>query len=82
MDREKLKRDIIESPLNKIETDMLVRRLAVASSEGCAAVVRDFDVAMAQYRQKTLASHRLRRGFVGSAFKSFQTKQGFCLNTK
>jgi hypothetical protein len=60
MDREKLAQRITDSPIPRDEADLLLRRLKVASCEGCAAVVRDFDTAMARERARVLKSHRHR----------------------
>jgi hypothetical protein len=78
-EREHLAKRIEESPLNRIQTDFLLSRLKVASAEGCAAVVRDFNNEMAAYRMKVLASHRASSANGGI---SRLTKQGFALNTK
>jgi hypothetical protein len=58
MDREKFRQQIEDSPLNRDLTSFLLARLKVASHEGCAAVVRDFEEAMIAYRRKVLPSHR------------------------
>lgn len=78
-DRERLAKRIQESPLNNVETDLLLRRLSVASSEGCAKVLRDFDNQMAAYRMKVLASHRASSANGGV---SRLTKQGFAFDFK
>ncbi|HNX05130.1 MAG TPA: hypothetical protein PKI32_06490 [Opitutales bacterium] len=59
--RDQLSRDIKESILPRAEADFLLARLKVASSEGAAAVRRDFDEAMDRERRKALPSWR-RRG--------------------
>lgn len=58
MDREKLAQRIADSVIPKEDTEMLLKRLKVASNEGCAAVVRDFEDLMARERRKLLQSHR------------------------
>lgn len=68
--REQLSRDIKESILPLAEIDFLLARLKVASSEGAAAVRRDFDEAMNRERCKALPSWR-RRGVTTTARAGF-----------
>lgn len=56
--RDQLARDIKESILPPSEMEFLLARLKVASSEGAAAVRRDFDDAMDKERRKALPSWR------------------------
>lgn len=60
MDKEKLYRSIQESDIPRTESDILLRRLKIASHEGVASVVRDFDYQIEIHRAKTLKSHRHR----------------------
>lgn len=77
MDRTKLVKQIEASDLAPAETDLLLRRLKIASSEGVAAVVRDFEYSVKINRCRKLQSHR--RYFQGLA-PSPQTKIGVTLN--
>lgn len=77
MDRSKLAKQIEQSDLAPAEVDLLLRRLKIASSEGCAAIVRDFEQSVKLHRCKTLQSHR--RYYQGLA-PSPQTKIGVTLN--
>jgi hypothetical protein len=58
MDRVKLACRIEEADIPKSVSDFLLKRLSVASHEGVAAVVRDFEVAMVQRRAEVLQSHK------------------------
>jgi hypothetical protein len=58
MDKEKLIKRIRTSDIPPGDAEALIRRLKVASHEGVAAVVRDFDHAMALRRARVLPSHR------------------------
>lgn len=58
MDREKLRQRIEDADIPGEDRQNLLLRLKVASHEGCAAVVRDFEAAMVRRRKQVLQSHR------------------------
>ena len=58
MDKIKLGIQIAEADLKFIDRDFLLTRLKVASHEGVAAIVRDFEAAMVKRRAELLPSHR------------------------
>lgn len=58
MDKDKLMARINDADLPFAARDDLLRRLTVASHEGVAHVVRDFEGAMAERRKQVLQSHR------------------------
>lgn len=57
---EKLARQIEESPLNNPVREVLLLKLKVASREGFAAVLREFESEMERYRVAHLPSYRAR----------------------
>jgi hypothetical protein len=63
MDREKLAERISDSDIPSGTRELLLVRLKVASHDGCAAVVRDFEAAVTKRRCQVLPSHR--RFFAG-----------------
>lgn len=58
LQREKLAKQIEASPLDNPTRQQLISRLKVASHEGCAAVIRDFEAGMEKYRREKLPSYR------------------------
>jgi hypothetical protein len=58
MDRDKLAQTIRESVIALAEQDLLLRRLKIASHDGVAAVVRDYQIEVEKCRTKVLQSHR------------------------
>lgn len=79
MDRTRFAARIEASDLRRDIVSGLLARLKVASSEGCAAVVRDFDAAMMERRKQVLSSHR--RFFAGQA-PDPRNKMAVSLNVK
>lgn len=74
-ERKILEKRIRNADLLPGEQDLLLKRLSVASHEGVAAVVRDFETAMQKRRISVLQSHRrFHEGRFG------QNKQGVTLN--
>lgn len=68
--KERLELRIRESVVDGPTQDFLLRRLKVASHEGVAAIVRDFEAAIVEVRKKVLQSHRLRHAARGLNFRN------------
>jgi hypothetical protein len=72
MNREKLAEQIAGADIPTGDKELLILRLHVASHEGCAAIVREFEGAMTKRRKACLASHR--RFFEGRGSAPFDKR--------
>jgi hypothetical protein len=73
MDKCKLQSHIVESDLKLADQNFLLLRLKVASHEGVAAIVRDFEQLMVKRRAEVLPSHRGRVGMYAPMDKMLST---------
>lgn len=64
LQKDKLAKQIAEADLPTTERELLLRRLKVASHEGVAAVIRDFEQAMTIRRAQVSPSYRRRLGMM------------------
>jgi hypothetical protein len=79
MDRVRFAERIKGSDLRLDIIDDLTRRLSVASAEGCAHVVRDYEAAMVERRKQVLKSHAR---YHGGKSPSPRDKRMICLDLK
>jgi hypothetical protein len=73
MDKTKLALQIAQADIRKVDSELLLMRLKVASHEGVAAIVREFDALMVKRRCEVLPSHRDRRSMYAPMDKMLST---------